>query len=87
MPQILIQLFIGIVSTFFKMRKQVSNRKKGKSISKATTTAGVSLTANENEKITRIAAFLSSIILTTAFKKLKVWVTHALVTSRNYYHP
>lgn len=51
MPEILIKLFIGIVSTFFKMRKQVSNRKKGKSISKATTIASVSLTTNEDEKI------------------------------------
>ena len=65
-PQILINLFYGIISTLYKERRANNRKSKSKS-------------SSEN-KIMMITLFLSSIILSTAFKNTKVWITRTLAS-------
>ena len=73
-PQILTSFFLGLISTLFKKRLEVRNRKK------KSATIDYDASLKTLNKILRMTVFLSSIILTTAFKNLKIFSVHTLAS-------
>jgi hypothetical protein len=77
-PQILTGLFDDMISTFYTKRKEVNSRKKGKSVGR---NRDIIISKKEQKKIDMITTFLSSVILTTAFKNMKIWITRSLASA------